>query len=823
MDTILVVEDDPQSAELLSELLETEVCHVMVARSGAEGRRVLRETSVCLVLLDLGLPDMNGIDLLQDAQRLEVPPDVVIITAYATVESAIKAIEAGAAGYLLKPFDAAQLRTLVDRVIERRRLQRENATLYQQVEEKRRRLEVLYDVSRRLISVRDADEILSLIVKETSRLLGVEGVALRLLEGEEFVLKAHTESAAALTTRSRVKGGSSVSGLVAAAGGPVAIEDLHEDTRYDQAHTRGVVERGFRAFLGVPLRVHGALIGVLNVYATSRRRFMPDEISLLSALADQASVAIESARIFRQEQERRRQVEAVRAIGAEITQELALSTLLELIVRRAMELTGTVSGTIYLWDEAAKVLVPRVWEGLGEWMKDVRFRLGEGVPGTVAERREGIIVNEYRTSPYARPIFLECTQIMALAAEPLLYRDRLVGVINLNREEPGRPFGEEDRQILTLFGAQAAIAIENARLLEKVEAQRAHLAQLFDSALDAIVIADVRGNIVSWNKAAQHIFDYRPEEVVGKSLALLIPERYREAHESSLRRMGSTGEPHLIRKTMEAHALQKGGREIPVELSLVTLKTVEGTYYSSFIRDITARKQAEQMKADFVSFATHQLRTPLAGIKWMLELAAQDPEMVAETRSYIQDAQASNERLIGLVNDLLAASRLERGKLTVAPEEVRLEELTRSVLHDLAPVIAEKRHRVAVEAAGGVSPAWADPQLLRQVVLNLLSNAVKYTPLGGEIAIRTQQEGTAVCWVIQDNGIGIPKEAQRHLFEKFYRAENVQKMETEGTGLGLYLVRLIVEQCGGSVCCESEEGKGSTFFLTLPTRGEGGQ
>jgi PAS domain S-box-containing protein len=678
-------------------------------------------------------------------------------------------------------------------------------------------------VSRRLISVRDADEILSLIVKETSRLLGVEGVALRLLEGEEFVLKAHTESAAALTTRSRVKGGSSVSGLVAAAGGPVAIEDLHEDTRYDQAHTRGVVERGFRAFLGVPLRVHGALIGVLNVYATSRRRFMPDEISLLSALADQASVAIESARIFRQEQERRRQVEAVRAIGAEITQELALSTLLELIVRRAMELTGTVSGTIYLWDEAAKVLVPRVWEGLGEWMKDVRFRLGEGVPGTVAERREGIIVNEYRTSPYARPIFLECTQIMALAAEPLLYRDRLVGVINLNREEPGRPFGEEDRQILTLFGAQAAIAIENARLLEKVEAQRAHLAQLFDSALDAIVIADVRGNIVSWNKAAQHIFDYRPEEVVGKSLALLIPERYREAHESSLRRMGSTGEPHLIRKTMEAHALQKGGREIPVELSLVTLKTVEGTYYSSFIRDITARKQAEQMKADFVSFATHQLRTPLAGIKWMLELAAQDPEMVAETRSYIQDAQASNERLIGLVNDLLAASRLERGKLTVAPEEVRLEELTRSVLHDLAPVIAEKRHRVAVEAAGGVSPAWADPQLLRQVVLNLLSNAVKYTPLGGEIAIRTQQEGTAVCWVIQDNGIGIPKEAQRHLFEKFYRAENVQKMETEGTGLGLYLVRLIVEQCGGSVCCESEEGKGSTFFLTLPTRGEGGQ
>jgi len=239
-------------------------------------------------------------------------------------------------------------------------------------------------------------------------------------------------------------------------------------------------------------------------------------------------------------------------------------------------------------------------------------------------------------------------------------------------------------------------------------------------------------------------------------------------------------------------------------------------YYEGFMQDITDRKQADQMKSDFVSFVTHQLRTPLAGIKWLLELAAEEPEVPEEVRSYIQDARESNERLIRLVNDLLDVSRLERGKLPITPEEIRLENLTQSVLADLAPLIAEKGHRLSITGGPDVSPVWADPQLLRQVILNLMSNAIKYTLPGGEIAIRVSQEEAAVRWTIRDSGIGIPLEGQRRLFEKFFRAENVLTVETEGTGLGLYLVRLILEQFGGRVWCESEEGRGSTFFFTLP-------
>ena len=142
--------------------------------------------------------------------------------------------------------------------------------------------------------------------------------------------------------------------------------------------------------------------------------------------------------------------------------------------------------------------------------------------------------------------------------------------------------------------------------------------------------------------------------------------------------------------------------------------------------------------------------------------------------------------------------------------------LTRTVLDDLKLQMDEKGHRLAMETCGDILEVFADPQLLRQVVLNLASNAVKYSPSGGDISVRLARERDVVRWQIQDTGIGIPRESQRHLFEKFYRADNVAALETDGTGLGLYLVRLIVEQIGGRVGCESEEGHGAMFYFTVP-------
>ncbi len=178
--------------------------------------------------------------------------------------------------------------------------------------------------------------------------------------------------------------------------------------------------------------------------------------------------------------ERTRQLEAVRAISQEITRELDLPVLLSLITRRATELVGAESGIVYLWDEAGEILIPKAWHGLEDWIQEVRLRRGEGIAGIIVEGRAGLTLNDYRSSPHAHPLFLERTRITAVIAEPLLYRDRFVGVITINHEGTGRIFTERDRETLTLLTTQAAIAIENARLHDATVRRAQHLATLTD-------------------------------------------------------------------------------------------------------------------------------------------------------------------------------------------------------------------------------------------------------------------------------------------------------------------------------------------------------
>ena len=242
-------------------------------------------------------------------------------------------------------------------------------------------------------------------------------------------------------------------------------------------------------------------------------------------------------------------------------------------------------------------------------------------------------------------------------------------------------------------------------------------------------------------------------------------------------------------------------------------------YCEAFVDDITARKEAEQLKADFVSFVTHQLRTPLAGIRWMLELAMEGT-LPEEPASYVRDAYASAGRLIALVNDLLDVARLESGRLTSTAVPTDFVSLVGDVVRDVQP-IADARHQTLTVSRRQIPRVLADPQLTHQAVLNLVSNALKYTPDGGAVSLDHWTDGRLISFEVRDTGIGIPEASRQRLFEKFFRAENAMTIDTEGTGLGLYLVRLIAERSGGEVTCTSQEGHGSTFTMTLPVAPEG--
>ncbi len=337
------------------------------------------------------------------------------------------------------------------------------------------RLTALLQATRVMASSLDLEQSLQAIVQQATIISGTSVVRLLLLDADGKLLRCRAGVGLPMEEERElvIPVGESFSGQVVATGKPLVVADTREDPRlrYPQHPTR----RGLISYLGLPVKLGDRVLGVLVFNTQSPRTYSKTEIAYLSAFADHAAVVIENARLFQEEGAGRRQLESVRAVSTEIARELDLDAVLGLIVRRATELTDTGTGTVYLWNEKAQALFPRAWHGHGEWIRGLSFRLGEGVVGTAAQRQEGLSVNDYRTSPYAVPLTLEHSRITAVLAEPLLYRDRLLGVIGLDNESTQRPFTQEDRDILTLFAGQAAIAIENARLLREERDRRRQL------------------------------------------------------------------------------------------------------------------------------------------------------------------------------------------------------------------------------------------------------------------------------------------------------------------------------------------------------------
>ncbi len=343
----------------------------------------------------------------------------------------------------------------------------ENARLFAAAEQQAKELSLLREIGQAIISRLDLPTVLEAVVSGAARLIESEHTQIFLWDETSQSLRygAALGPAAERVRNLRYELGKGVNGMVARTRQPMILDD-YRASPYALPDFADVV-----ATATTPVLFGDRLLGVLHAYSTQPgKRFRPGDLRLLQLLATQAAIAIENARLFAAEQERRWQMETIRRVTEEITRELDHPTLLSLITRRVVELVWATSGTVWLWEEAEQSLVAHAWHGLGDWMRGRRLRLGEGVAGAAAERRAGVIANDYPTSPYAVRDVLDHSAIVAVLAEPLLYRDRLLGVITVDVCDPGRMFSEGDRRTLGLFANQAAIAIENARLFR--ESQR---------------------------------------------------------------------------------------------------------------------------------------------------------------------------------------------------------------------------------------------------------------------------------------------------------------------------------------------------------------
>ena len=411
---------------------------------------------------------------------------------------------------------------------------------------------------------------------------------------------------------------------------------------------------------------------------------------------------------------------------------------------------------------------------------------------------------------------------LSVAAIKMSGKNYAIGIIrdiSLRKENEDR-MEEKNRQ---LENGQKAMM----NILEDMKEEKSKTEALLSGIGDGVVAVDNKSTIIYINQVAEKYLGFTSAEMVGKNFSetvtikdgkgKLLAEGKRPftiAIRSGKTVSTATSTPLYYRR--------KDGSKFPVAITVSPIR-IDGKVSGAIdvFKDISHEIEVDQMKTDFISLASHQLRTPLSAIRWFGEMLLNGDagKLTKEQLGFVENIVTSNERMIALVNSLLNISRIESGRIIVDPEPTDLGKLVKEVLAEIDNKIEEKKQRVIVSIHTKLPKIKVDPKLIREVYKNLLTNANKYTQIGGEITIIISKKDKEIWSQISDNGLGIPVGDQPKIYEKFYRAQNVVKLETEGTGLGLYLAKSIVDSSGGKMWFESQEKKGTSFWFTLPMTG----
>jgi len=341
-----------------------------------------------------------------------------------------------------------------------------------------------------------------------------------------------------------------------------------------------------------------------------------------------------------------------------------------------------------------------------------------------------------------------------------------------------------------------------------------------DSVSELIVITDNNGIVIYVNPIVYEITGFKADEAIGSKAGVLwgrqMPKEWYENFWNiiSVRKEKFSGKITNVRKDGEKY------------ISLITVNPLVDDignvqYFISTQRDITREVKIDRMKTDFISLASHQLRTPLSAMKWFLEmLMNKDFGSLSESQiDVVKNIDNSNSRMISLVNSLLNVSRIESGRIMVNPSSIKISGLIKKVIQSVKKDFEKNNQSIILKVDSSINDIVTDKELLSQVILNLLTNASKYTQSGGSIVVSVGKKDEFVYIKVADNGYGIPKDEQKNIFNRFYRATNIVKNVTDGTGLGLYLAKIIMETLDGKIGFISHENKGSIFWVAIPFAG----
>ncbi len=406
-----------------------------------------------------------------------------------------------------------------------------------------------------------------------------------------------------------------------------------------------------------------------------------------------------------------------------------------------------------------------------------------------------------------------------LLAVPVSFHGKIIGVIVVSHRK--RPYNAHDVRLLNLVANRLAVITENAELYNEVNARRERWEAVFKFTEEGIVIFDQKGRIVGFNPAAGRLSGYSTGEVMGRRFVDVIktvsPEGVDLSALSPIKRVLADGD--IVTKR-EQLLQAKSGQTLWTEISYSPIFSDESQVTSgiAIISNIQKEREVEAVKSDFISIVSHELRTPLTAIKGFLSMLLKQDfgELSDKQFHFMNRVYQTNQRMIGLVEDLLDMSHIESGKIRLKVTPLAMEPVINEVLTELASKGFEREIMLHVSRKQKLPLVLADETRLRQILTNLVDNAIKYSLPKSEVLIEFKVQGNELVTSVKDQGVGITAAHIERLFQRFGRVYNPMSMQAGGTGLGLYIVKNLVESHGGRIWVTSREGKGSRFSFSLP-------
>ena len=813
-ETILVVDDKVESQEFIAEyLLRPNGYLPLVASNGRQGLEMALSERPDLMILDLKMPELSGLEVLRAMREKQADTPVILMTAYGSEEDIVTAFRLGAKDYLGKPFRIEEMLATIERVLSDKKQEEEQSRLQRDLEERVKELTSLYGSN--------VERVLNRIVEAAVDVTGADEGYLLLIDKQtnELYMRAALNLGDRVATGFRLRTEDSIAGRVVRTGQPVLYNYLEDSQRFK-------VKTGYlvRSLVNVPLRVKDEVIGVLGVdNQHSAKTFSRTELGLLTTLADYAAIAIENASLYdhtdRALTRRMQELSIMQEVARDLNAMLDSDRIASVVLHHALRMTSTEAGLMGLQVEGGLDWTSQGYLTPALTGTDWEPKWDAGIIGRAVASGQPVLVGDVSADPDREHTL---PQTRSQLVVPIMRGEQVVGVIDLESAQPNA-ISEDDQRFLLGLADHAAVAIENARLFDVVIGEQWKTKLILQSIADGVYTVDRSLCILTFNPAAERITGWPAAKVQGELCSTVFCDAEGDGpshHVRLIQQALESGQP--VSSGSDEPAIRcRNGREIFLSSSAAPLLNREGSTVGAVVafRDVSAEREFDRLKSDFISLVSHELRSPLASINASVELMLQSPSDEKLLLEMLPIVHAQSQNLIRLVENILDVSQIEAGQIRVREEPVTLLPIVRRAIRHFQD--ETDRHRIMLKAPEFVSFVMADSNKIEMVLNNLLKNAIKYSPDGGRILIEIIDvaNGEVVINVI-DEGIGIPEEHLDKIFGRFYRVDSGDDRKVYGHGLGLHISKRLVELQGGRIWVQSKEGQGSCFSFTLPVVNE---